>query len=165
PPRFTPHLVLFLTSGTIRANQRPFFEGLEAADTCSICSQLALKEAVSFLADNLMPRIGPFYTPEALYWNQLVIAYNALCRTTLVQEWPEGTLNETIIQGLAPTGASPSAPNATLPSAASATPSTLANTGSTRPNGQAHNRASNMEWMSVSSMVVLVGGMLISSAL
>ncbi|CAO3565748.1 unnamed protein product [Mortierella alpina] len=167
PPKFTTHLVLFLTSGTIRANQRPFFEGLEVADTCSICSQLALKEAVSFLADNVMPRIGPFYTPEFVqYWSQLVTAYNAQCRTTIVQEWPEGTLNETIIQGLAPAGASPSAPNATLSassSTASATPSTLANTASTRPN--ARNHASTIEWRSVSSMGVLIGSILISGAL
>ncbi|KAF9991270.1 hypothetical protein BGZ75_000023 [Mortierella antarctica] len=158
-PRFTTHLVLYLTSGAIRANQRPFFEALDVADTCSICSQLALKESVTFLAENVMPRIGPNYTPGFVqYWTQLVAAYNAQCKTAIVQEWPEGTLNETIVQGLTPTGASPSAPNTTLPSASATT------TGSTHPHARS-GATTDMEWMSLSSIAVLVGSILIAGAL
>ncbi|KAF9961749.1 hypothetical protein BGZ72_001988 [Mortierella alpina] len=158
--RFTPHLVLFLTSGTIRENQNPFFEGLEVADTCSICSQLVLKETVEFLADNLMPRIGPFYTPGFVrYWSKLVVAYNTQCKTAIVQEWPEGTLNETLVEGLVPTGASPSAPNTTLPSASATT------TVATHPNGHSRSGATGLTLMSVGSIAVLVSSIVISSAL
>ncbi|KAF9185723.1 hypothetical protein BGZ50_002903 [Haplosporangium sp. Z 11] len=95
--RFTTHLVIFLTSGTIRASQRPFFEGLDPTDVCSPCSQNALTASVRYLADNLMPRISPFYTPEFVqYWTKLVPAYNQLCKTSIVQTWPEGTLNQTV---------------------------------------------------------------------
>ncbi|KAF9273886.1 hypothetical protein BGZ68_001129 [Mortierella alpina] len=134
----------------------PFFENLDPADTCSICSQLVLKETVAFLSENLMPRIG-FYTPEFVqYWSRLVVAYNAQCKTAIVQEWPEGTLNETLIPGLTPTGASPSAPNTTLP---------LPTPESTHPNGHGRSGATSLDWRSVSSIAVLLGSLLIFNAL
>ncbi|KAF9561821.1 hypothetical protein EC968_005599 [Mortierella alpina] len=162
--RFTPHLVLYLTSGTIRANQRPFFEGLEVADTCSICSQRVLSATVEFLAENVMPRIGPFYTPGFVqYWDRLVKEYNVQCKTAIVQEWPEGTLNETMVEGLIPTGASPSSPppNTTFP-LASATTTTASSTHPQARNG-ATVTVTNLQ--SVSSIAVLIGSILIAGAL
>ncbi|KAF9125940.1 hypothetical protein BGW39_007044 [Mortierella sp. 14UC] len=96
--KFATNLAIYLTSGTIRAAQPPFFETLDQADTCSPCSQRILTATVSYLNENLMPRIGPFYTPEFVqYWTKFVIGYNTLCKTSLVQSWPEGTLNVTLV--------------------------------------------------------------------
>ncbi|KAG0205763.1 hypothetical protein BGX28_002686 [Mortierella sp. GBA30] len=92
--RFTTDLAFYLTSGSIRSSQAPFFESLGVADTCSPCSQLAFNATVGYLSENLMPRIAPFYTPEFVrYWTKLVPAYNTLCKTSIVQTWPKGTLN------------------------------------------------------------------------
>ncbi|KAG0201014.1 hypothetical protein BGX31_003942, partial [Mortierella sp. GBA43] len=62
--RFITNMVIYLTSGSLRVSQSPFFEGLDRTDTCSVCSQRALNVTVGYLATNLMPRIGPFYTSE-----------------------------------------------------------------------------------------------------
>ncbi|KAF9909984.1 hypothetical protein EC991_007603 [Linnemannia zychae] len=96
--KFATNLAIYLTSGTIRASQPPFFETLDQADTCSPCSQRIVTATVSYLNDNLMPRIGPFYTPEFVqYWTKFVTGYNTLCKTSIVQNWPEGTLNVTLV--------------------------------------------------------------------
>ncbi|KAF9420067.1 hypothetical protein BGZ76_004170, partial [Entomortierella beljakovae] len=90
--RFITNLALYLTSGSIRATQRPFFYELDPADTCSRCSQHALNATVSYLSENLMPKIGPFYTSEFIqYWTKLVPEYNTQCKTSIVQTWPKGT--------------------------------------------------------------------------
>ncbi|KAK3843393.1 MAG: hypothetical protein J3R72DRAFT_489619 [Linnemannia gamsii] len=96
--KFATNMAIFLTSGTIRAAQPPFFETLDQADTCSPCSQRIVTATVSYLSENLMPRIGPFYTPEFVqYWTKFVLGYNTLCKTSVVQSWPEGTLNVTLV--------------------------------------------------------------------
>ncbi|KAG0272226.1 hypothetical protein BGZ95_012037 [Linnemannia exigua] len=96
--KFATNMAIFLTSGTIRAAQPPFFETLDQADTCSPCSQRIVTATVSYLSENLMPRIGPFYTPEFVqYWTKFVLGYNTLCKTNVVQSWPEGTLNVTLV--------------------------------------------------------------------
>ncbi|KAF9309986.1 hypothetical protein BG003_009058 [Podila horticola] len=118
--RFVTNLAVYLTSGAIRSSQDPFFASLDPKDTCSPCSQLALNETVHFLAETLMPKIAPFYTPEFVqYWSKLIPAYNALCKTQIVQTWPEGTLNQTVAG--VPTG-TPAAPVVALPTASAPTP-------------------------------------------
>ncbi|KAF9417719.1 hypothetical protein BGZ94_009896, partial [Podila epigama] len=130
--RFVTHMAIYLTSGAIRASQEPFFAGLDPKDTCSPCSQLAINETVRFLAESLMPRISPFYTPEFVqYWTRLIPAYNALCKTSIVQTWPEGTLNQTIAG--VPTG-TPTAPVVGLPTTAPA-PTPVVSTPSASKNG------------------------------
>ncbi|KAF9927228.1 hypothetical protein FBU30_003411 [Linnemannia zychae] len=109
--KFATNLAIYLTSGTIRSDQAPFFDNLDQADTCSPCSQRIVTATVTYLSENLMPRIGPFYTPEFVqYWTKLVTAYNALCKTSLVQSWPEGTLNVTTVPVPAAAPVAPSAP-------------------------------------------------------
>ncbi|KAG0337238.1 hypothetical protein BG004_007718 [Podila humilis] len=119
--RFVSNLAVYLTSGAIRSSQDPFFASLDPKDTCSPCSQQAMTETVRFLGENLMPKIAPFYTPEFVqYWSKLVPAYNGLCKTSMVQTWPEGTLNLTVAGGVPPpTGTSPVVPvvEGTLPKA------------------------------------------------
>ncbi|KAG0088573.1 hypothetical protein BGZ93_010353 [Podila epicladia] len=128
--RFVTNLAVYLTSGAIRSSQDPFFASLDPKDTCSPCSQLALNETVHFLAQTLMPKIAPFYTPEFVqYWSKLIPAYNALCKTSIVQTWPEGTLKQPAA-GVPP--ATPTAPVVALPTAsapARATPSMSKNGG------------------------------------
>ncbi|KAF9323002.1 hypothetical protein BG006_001854 [Podila minutissima] len=120
--RFVTNLAVYLTSGAIRSSQDPFFASLDPKDTCSPCSQLALNETVHFLAQTLMPKIAPFYTPEFVqYWSKLIPAYNALCKTSIVQTWPEGTLNQTVAG--VPTG-TPTAPVVALPTASAPAPAT-----------------------------------------
>ncbi|KAG0246706.1 hypothetical protein BGX31_010575 [Mortierella sp. GBA43] len=124
--RFVSNLAIYLTSGTIRSSQAPFFiaNNLPKEDVCSPCSQTAVQGTIDYLADNLMPKITPFYTPEFVhYWTALVPAYNTLCGTKFNQAWPAGTLNVTVPN--VPTG-SPSAPATSLPSATG--PSTTAPT-------------------------------------
>ncbi|KAF9927993.1 hypothetical protein BGZ65_006492 [Modicella reniformis] len=103
---FITNLAIYLTSGSLRASQQPFFEGLDLADTCSVCSQRALNATVGYLARNLMPRIGTFYTPEFVqYWSKLVPAYNTLCKSSIVQTWPQGTLNRVpVMSPIVPSG-------------------------------------------------------------
>ncbi|KAG0218285.1 hypothetical protein BGX33_007963 [Mortierella sp. NVP41] len=116
--RFVSSLAIYLTSGTIRSTQEPFFiaNHIDTKEVCSPCSQVAMKASVDFLAKTLMPQITPFYTPEFVqYWTKLVPAYNTLCKTSLVQAWPQGTLNTTVPN--VPTG-TPSAPATALPTAA-----------------------------------------------
>ncbi|KAG0019026.1 hypothetical protein BGZ82_000272 [Podila clonocystis] len=109
--RFVTNLAVYLTSGAIRSSQDPFFASLDPKDTCSPCSQLALNET-----------IAPFYTPEFVqYWSKLIPAYNALCKTSIVQTWPEGTLNQTVAG--VPTG-TPTAPVVALPTASAPAPAT-----------------------------------------
>ncbi|KAF9352464.1 hypothetical protein BGX26_009732 [Mortierella sp. AD094] len=131
--RFITNLALYLTSGSIRASQSPFFSGLDPADTCSPCSLQVLNTTVSYLAENLMPRIGPFYTFEFIqYWTNLVPEYNTLCKTSIVQTWPKGTLNATLTG--TPTG-SPTlsqGTQSTVATPASATP--IANNGNNNSN-------------------------------
>jgi hypothetical protein len=120
--RFVTNLAVYLTSGAIRSSQDPFFIRLDPKDTCSPCSQLALNETVQFLSQTQMPKIAPFYTPEFVqYWSKLIPAYNALCRTSIVQTWPEGTLNQTVAG--VPTG-TPAAPVVALPTASAPAPAT-----------------------------------------
>lgn len=120
--RFVTNLAVYLTSGAIRSSQDPFFASLDPKDTCSPCSQLALNETVHFLAQTLMPKIAPFYTPEFVqYWSKLIPAYNALCKTSIVQTWPDGTLNQTVAG--VPTG-TPTAPVVALPTASAPAPAT-----------------------------------------
>ncbi|KAG0300922.1 hypothetical protein BGZ98_008772 [Dissophora globulifera] len=117
---FITNLALYLTSGTLDASQSPFFDGLDPVDTCSRCSQRALNATVGYLAENLMPRISPFYTPQFVqYWSKFVPAYNTLCKTSIVQTWPEGTLNVTVAM---PTALTPPAPAAAQPTAGSEAP-------------------------------------------
>ncbi|KAF9985859.1 hypothetical protein BGZ65_009646 [Modicella reniformis] len=127
--RFVSNLAVYLTSGTIRSAQLPFFiaNNLPKEDVCSPCSQTAVKGTIEHLADNLMPRIAPFYTPEFVqYWTKFVPAYNTLCGTKFTQQWPVGTLNITTPN--IPTG-SPSTPATTLPT------STSPSTKEPKPNG------------------------------
>ncbi|KAG0368153.1 hypothetical protein BC939DRAFT_459862 [Gamsiella multidivaricata] len=113
--RFITNLALYLTSGTIRASQRPFFESLDRTDTCSICSQRALNATVGYLATNLMPRIASFYTSEFVqYWTNLVPVYNALCKTSIIQTWPKGTLNESVTTVSTGSLPAPAAPQPTI---------------------------------------------------
>lgn len=115
--RFVSNLAIYLTSGTIRSSQLPFFtaNNLPKEDVCSACSQIAVQSTIQYLSQNLMPKIGPFYTPEFVqYWNKVVTDYNTLCATKYTQAWPKGTLNVTVPN--IPTG-SPSAPATALPTA------------------------------------------------
>ncbi|KAF9325720.1 hypothetical protein BGZ91_002268, partial [Linnemannia elongata] len=147
---------IYLTSGTIRAAQAPFFETLDQTDTCSPCSQRIISASVSYLSENLMPRIGPFYTPEFVqYWTKLVVAYNALCKTSLVQSWPEGTLNVTTVPVPAPS-TSPSSPAAAEPAAPASTvgPS---NAGRSPRGNSATSSYSVSPGFVVASVVVAVG--------
>ncbi|KAK3829241.1 MAG: hypothetical protein J3Q66DRAFT_324723 [Benniella sp.] len=118
--RFVSNLAIYLTSGSIRSSQTPFFNinnNIPDSDICSPCSQLAMQATISYLSDNLMPKVGPFYTPEFVqYWTKLVPAYNTKCSTTFTQTWPAGTLNVTAPN--IPTG-SPTEPTVNLPTAAS----------------------------------------------
>ncbi|KAF9205641.1 hypothetical protein BGZ59_000345 [Podila verticillata] len=120
--RFVSQLGTYLTSGSIRASQDPFFiRGLDATDVCSQCSQIAVQGTVDYLAKNLMPRIAPFYTPEFVnYWIKFVSQYNTMCKTTMTQAWPAGTLNVTV-PGV-PTGN----PSTQLPTASATTTSATA---------------------------------------
>ncbi|KAF9914710.1 hypothetical protein BX616_007715 [Lobosporangium transversale] len=115
--RFVSNLAIYLTSGSIRSSQAPFFlaNNLDPKDVCSPCSRIAMTSTIDHLAKNKMPAIASFYTPEFVqYWTKLVPAYNTLCKTTYAQAWPEGTLNTTVPN--VPTG-TPSAPTTALPSA------------------------------------------------
>ncbi|KAF9150991.1 hypothetical protein BGX21_010819 [Mortierella sp. AD011] len=132
--RFVTNLAIYLTSGTIRSTQSPFISTnqLDPTDVCSKCSQIAMNSTVNYLADNLMPNVANFYTPEFVqYWTNFVPAYNTLCKTSFTQTWPKGTLNETV-PGV-PTG-NPSPPSTALPTAnattATTTPSPTSNTSS-----------------------------------
>lgn len=162
--KFATNLAIYLTSGTVRAAQTPFFETLDQTDTCSPCSQRVIGASVSYLSENLMPRIGPFYTPEFVqYWTKLVIAYNALCKTSLVQSWPEGTLNVTTVPVPAvappllpssPAGPAPAAPSAVGPAVASRP-----------PRGNHADSISVSQGYVVASVVVAVGATVASSFL
>jgi hypothetical protein len=56
-----------------------------------------MNSTVEYLSKTVMPQITPFYTPEFVqYWTKLVPAYNSICKTTLIQTWPAGTLNVTV---------------------------------------------------------------------
>ncbi|KAG9324196.1 hypothetical protein KVV02_001997 [Mortierella alpina] len=108
--RFVANLAIYLTEGSIRSTQAPFFiaNNLDSKDVCSECSQIAVTATIEYLSKNLMPRIAQFYTPEFVqYWTKLVPEYNKLCKTTYTQTWPQGTLNTTVPN--VPQG-SPSAP-------------------------------------------------------
>ncbi|KAK3815933.1 MAG: hypothetical protein JOS17DRAFT_407808 [Linnemannia elongata] len=128
--RFVSQLSIYLTSGTIRSNQAPFFNTsqIDHTDLCSPCSQIAINSTVDYLSKTKMPAITPFYTPEFVqYWTKLVVAYNDACKTKIIQAWPEGTLNVTI----------PNVPSstATVPVTALPTSATGANpTASNKPN-------------------------------
>ncbi|KAF9281993.1 hypothetical protein BGZ88_011265 [Linnemannia elongata] len=128
--RFVSQLAIYLTSGTIRSTQAPFFNTthIDNAELCSPCSQLAMTSTVDYLSKTKMPAITPFYTPEFVqYWTKFVVAYNDACKSKLVQAWPEGTLNVTM----------PNVPSstATVPVTALPTSATGANpTGTTKPN-------------------------------
>ncbi|KAG0063268.1 hypothetical protein BGZ90_002734 [Linnemannia elongata] len=162
--KFATNLAIYLTSGTIRAAQAPFFETLDQTDTCSPCSQRIISASVSYLSENLMPRIGPFYTPEFVqYWTKLVVAYNALCKTSLVQSWPEGTLNVTTVPVPAPS-TSPSSPAAAEPAAPASTvgPS---NAGRSPRGNSATSSYSVSPGFVVASVVVAVGASVASSLL
>lgn len=162
--KFATNLAIYLTSGTIRAAQAPFFETLDQTDTCSPCSQRIISASVSYLSENLMPRIGPFYTPEFVqYWSKLVVAYNALCKTSLVQSWPEGTLNVTTVPVPAPS-TSPSSPAAAEPAAP---PSTVgpSNAGRSPRGNSATLSYSVSPGFVVASVVVAVGASVASSLL
>ncbi|KAG0369379.1 hypothetical protein BGX24_002435, partial [Mortierella sp. AD032] len=123
-------LAVYLTSGTIRSTQVPFFNSSNTptAELCSPCSQIAMTATVTYLSTTLMPAITPFYTPEFVqYWTNLVPAYNAACKTKLVQAWPAGTLNVTV-PGVPP-------PSITAPTTGVSTPTgTNAPTKPTGPN-------------------------------
>ncbi|KAG0325257.1 hypothetical protein BG004_003267 [Podila humilis] len=125
--RFVSQLGTYLTGGSIRSSQEPFFvRGLDAADVCSPCSKIAFQGTVDYLSKNLMPRIAPFYTPEFVnYWDKAVKEYNTMCKASFVQTWPEGTLNVTV-PGV-PTG------QPTTPVAPSATSTTTAPSSTTVP--------------------------------
>ncbi|KAF9929964.1 hypothetical protein FBU30_001054 [Linnemannia zychae] len=122
--RFVSQLAIYLTSGTIRASQPPFFNStlMDHEELCSPCSQVAMTGAVDYLSKTLMPAITPFYTPEFVqYWSKLVVEYNNACKSKLVQIWPAGTLNVTVPNVPTP---SITAPATQLPTAAtSSTPS------------------------------------------
>ncbi|KAG0236663.1 hypothetical protein BGW41_000366 [Actinomortierella wolfii] len=94
--RFQTQLALYLTQGSLRANQSPFYSGLDPKDVCSPCSQQAVNTTIDYLSNNLMPGIA-FYTPEFVqYWTAFVPEYNKFCKTSLATtKWPEGTLNQT----------------------------------------------------------------------
>ncbi|KAG0202009.1 hypothetical protein BGX28_005326 [Mortierella sp. GBA30] len=133
--RFVANLAIYLTEGSIRSTQAPFFiaNNLIQTDVCSECSQIAVTATIDYLSKNLMPRIAQFYTPEFVqYWTKLVPEYNKLCKTTFTQTWPEGTLNVTVPN--VPQG-SPSAPVIT------AAPTSAAPTGAASPTKAAGNAA------------------------
>ncbi|KAG9065412.1 hypothetical protein KI688_002737 [Linnemannia hyalina] len=164
--KFATNLAIYLTSGTIRAAQAPFFETLDQTDTCSPCSQRIISASISYLSENLMPRIGPFYTPEFVqYWTKLVVAYNALCKTSLVQRWPEGTLNVTAAIALAV------APPVISSSQSAPEPASRASTvGSSTSNRSSHGSSaastySVSQGCMVVSVVVTVGASVASSLL
>ncbi|KAG0285482.1 hypothetical protein BGZ98_005491, partial [Dissophora globulifera] len=97
--RLVTNLAIYLTSGTIRASQDPFFIGnsIDPKDVCSDCSQAAVNATIAYLSATVMPRITPFYTPEFVnYWTKFVPAYNTFCKTSFAQTWPAGTLNVTV---------------------------------------------------------------------
>ncbi|KAF9133155.1 hypothetical protein BGW39_010484 [Mortierella sp. 14UC] len=133
--RFVSQLAIYLTSGTIRASQAPFFNTshTDPAELCSPCSQVAMTASVEYLSKTLMPQITPFYTPEFVqYWTNLVPAYNTACKTKLVQTWPAGTLNVTVPNVPAPSVTAPTTAITTpTGSAGSATPTNAA--GSLKP--------------------------------
>jgi hypothetical protein len=129
--RFVSSLAVYLTSGTIRASQAPFFSAggnIFTSDTCSACSQIAFNSTIQYLSNNLMPNISVFYTPEFVqYWTSIVPAYNQLCNTSFVQTWPNGTLN--VVPSNVPTGnpASPTTALATATQTTAATPTATHN--------------------------------------
>ncbi|KAF9144949.1 hypothetical protein BGX30_010899 [Mortierella sp. GBA39] len=163
--KFATNLAIYLTSGTIRAAQAPFFETLDQSDTCSPCSQRIISASISYLSENLMPRIGPFYTPEFVqYWTKLVIAYNALCKTSLVQRWPEGTLNVTTVLVLAVPPVIPSSQSAPEPASRASTAGS--STANRPPQGSsATSSYSVSQGCMVASVVVAVGASVASSLL
>ncbi|KAF9424668.1 hypothetical protein BGZ94_007994 [Podila epigama] len=112
--RFVSQMAIYLTAGSIRSTQDPFFlRNPDIAEVCSDCSKIAFNGTVEHLANNLMPRVAPFYTPEFVqYWDKAVKEYNKLCKTSFVQTWPEGTLNVTV-PGV-PTG-NPTTPTVDVP--------------------------------------------------
>ncbi|KAG0284516.1 hypothetical protein BGZ96_011116 [Linnemannia gamsii] len=135
--RFVSQLAVYLTSGTIRSNQVPFFNISQIAPTelCSTCSQLAMTSTVDYLTKTKMPAITPFYTPEFVqYWTKLVPAYNDACKTKLVQAWPEGTLNVTMPNVPTLTASVPAGALPTSATGANPTPSNKGNAaGSLKP--------------------------------
>ncbi|KAG0332777.1 hypothetical protein BG000_009741 [Podila horticola] len=116
--RFVSQLGTYLTGGSIRSTQDPFFlRNLDAAD-------------------NLMPRIAPFYTPEFVnYWIKFVDQYNKMCKTSMVQAWPAGTLNVTV-PGVPTGNPSTDLPKPTSATAApSSTPTQKSAAGALKPAG------------------------------
>ncbi|KAF9332882.1 hypothetical protein BG006_004245 [Podila minutissima] len=135
--RFVSQLGTYLTGGSIRSTQEPFFlRNLDAADVCSPCSQIAVSGTVDYLSDNLMPRIAPFYTPEFVnYWTKFVAEYNKMCKTSIVQTWPSGTLKVTV-PGVPTGNPSTDMPKPTSASAApTSTPTQASAAGSLKPAG------------------------------
>ncbi|KAF9302841.1 hypothetical protein BGZ74_004761 [Mortierella antarctica] len=135
--RFVSQLGTYLTGGSIRSTQDPFFlRNLDAADVCSPCSQIAVTGTVDYLSKNLMPRVAPFYTPEFVnYWIKFVAEYNKMCKTSIVQTWPAGTLNVTV-PGVPTGNPSTGLPKPTSASAApTSTPTQVSAAGSLKPAG------------------------------
>jgi len=131
--RFVSQLAFYLTSGSIRASQPPFFNALDSAEVCSDCSQVSMNSTIEYLATYLMPGVGPFYTPEFVqYWTSAVPAYNTLCKTSFTQTWPKGTLNET----------APNAPTSVPSATASSLPSSTATTAAPSPTKAANGAGS-----------------------
>ncbi|KAF8927419.1 hypothetical protein BGZ58_010406 [Dissophora ornata] len=136
--RFVTNLGIYLTSGTIRASQEPFFiaNNLVSTEVCSDCSQAAMNSTIEYLATTLMPRMTPFYTPEFVqYWTKLVPAYNTLCKTSFTQTWPTGTLNVTVtnVPTGSPTTALPTATATTATATATATNASSGAAGALKP--------------------------------
>ncbi|KAG0254958.1 hypothetical protein DFQ27_006524 [Actinomortierella ambigua] len=94
--RFQTQLALYLTQGSLRANQGSFFMSLAKDDVCSDCSKRAVNTTAAYLTANLMPGIA-FYTPEFVqYWTKFVPEYNKYCVASITPTvWPAGTLNVT----------------------------------------------------------------------
>ncbi|KAF9974387.1 hypothetical protein BGZ73_002212 [Actinomortierella ambigua] len=126
--RFQTQLSLYLTEGTLRANQGVFYTGLAQEDVCSPCSQQAVNTTVNHLSNNLMPGIA-FYTPEFVqYWTKFVPEYNKYCKSSIpTTVWPEGTLNQTMPNLPPPSTTVPSNPVA--PSASTPTPTKAPSSG------------------------------------
>ncbi|KAF9437224.1 hypothetical protein BGZ76_001567 [Entomortierella beljakovae] len=134
---FTGQLAYYLTSGSIRSTQTPFFATatIDPKDICSDCSQLSVSATIDFLSKNAMPSISNFYTPEFVqYWTKFVPAYNTFCKTSLTQTWPEGTLNTTVpgVPTGNPTTAIPS-PTANATTPATSTPTGTSGAGAMKP--------------------------------
>ncbi|GJJ72240.1 hypothetical protein EMPS_04597 [Entomortierella parvispora] len=132
--RFVSQLAVYLTSGSVRASQSAFFTALDPTEVCSDCSQGAMNSTIEYLASNLMPAVGPFYTPEFVqYWTKAVPAYNTLCKTSFTQTWPEGTLNVTVPGVPVPSPTSASLPSSTGATTAAPSPTHTNGAGSLKP--------------------------------